>query len=40
MLDAIMKEAEDKMQKALDNTKEKFSHVRPGRENVSMWDGL
>jgi ribosome recycling factor len=28
MLDAIMKEAEDKMQKALDNTKEKFSHVR------------
>ena len=40
MLDAIMKEAEDKMQKALDNTKEKFSHVRAGRANVSMLDGL
>ena len=40
MLDAIMKEAEDKMQKALDYTKEKFSHVRAGRANVSMLDGL
>lgn len=40
MLDAIMKEAEDKMQRAIENTKEKFSHVRAGRANVSMLDGL
>ncbi len=40
MLDAIMKEAEDKMQRAIEKTKEKFSQVRAGRANVSMLDGL
>ena len=40
MLDAIMKEAEDKMQKAIDNTKEKFTNVRAGRANPNMLDGV
>ena len=33
MLDAILKEAEEKMAKSVENTKEKFSHVRAGRMN-------
>ena len=40
MLDAILKEAEEKMQKSLENTKDKFSHVRAGRASVSMLDGV
>ena len=40
MLDAILKEAEEKMAKSVENTKEKFSHVRAGRASVSMLDGV
>ena len=40
MLDAILKEAEEKMQKSVENTKTKFSHVRAGRASVSMLDGV
>ena len=40
MLDTILKETEDRMHKALENTKDKFSHVRAGRASVSMLDGV
>ena len=40
MLDAILKETEEKMQKSVENTKTKFSHVRAGRASVSMLDGV
>ena len=40
MLDNILKETEDRMQKALESTKDKFSHVRAGRASVSMLDGV
>ena len=40
MLDAILKEVEEKMQKSVENTKDKFSHVRAGRASVSMLDGV
>ena len=40
MLDAILKEVEEKMQKSVENTKTKFSHVRAGRASVSMLDGV
>ena len=38
MEDDILVEAEDKMSKALNNTKEKFSGIRAGRASVSMLD--
>ena len=40
MLNTILAEAESKMEKSVENTKEKFSHVRAGRANVSMLDGV
>ncbi len=40
MLDNILKDSESKMEKSLENTKEKFSHVRAGRATVSMVDGV
>ena len=40
MLNTILKEAEDKMSKSVENTKERFSHTRAGRANVSMLDGV
>lgn len=40
MVDSILLESEEKMQKCVDNTKEKFSHVRAGRASVSMIDGV
>ncbi len=40
MLDELMLEVEEKMIKTLENTKEKFSHIRAGRANVSMIDGI
>lgn len=40
MLNTILEEAESKMEKSVENTKEKFSHVRAGRANVSMLDGV
>lgn len=40
MVNTILTEAENKMSKSLESTKEKFSHVRAGRANVSMLDGV
>lgn len=40
MLEEIMLELEDKMEKTLSNTKERFSHIRAGRANVAMIDGI
>ncbi|WP_067140400.1 ribosome recycling factor [Oceanivirga salmonicida] len=40
MLEELMIEVEEKMKKTLDVTKEKFAHVRAGRANVSMIDGV
>lgn len=40
MLESILKESEHKMEKSLESTKEKFSHVRAGRATVSMLDGV
>ncbi len=40
MLESILKESENKMEKSVENTKEKFSHVRAGRATVSMVDGV
>ncbi len=40
MEDNILKETETKMEKALENTKEKFSSIRAGRASVSMLDGI
>ena len=40
MLNTILKEVEEKMSKSVENTKERFSHTRAGRANVSMLDGV
>lgn len=40
MLNTILNETEEKMLKSVESTKEKFSHVRAGRANVSMLDGI
>ena len=40
MVDTILTETENKMTKSLESTKDKFSHVRAGRANVSMLDGV
>ena len=40
MLEAILTEVQNRMEKSLENTKEKFSHVRAGRASVSMLDGV
>lgn len=40
MLDEILLEVEEKMEKTLNATKTRFSHIRAGRANVSMIDGV
>ena len=40
MLEGILTELQNKMEKSLENTKDKFSHVRAGRATVSMLDGV
>ena len=40
MLEEILTELQNKMEKSLESTKEKFSHVREGRASVSMLDGV
>ena len=40
MLEEILTELQNKMEKSLESTKEKFSHVRAGRASVSMLDGV
>ena len=40
MPDRIIKEGQEKMQKAVSATKEKLSSIRAGRANVSMLDGI
>ena len=40
MLEAILTEVQNRMEKSLESTKEKFSHVRAGRASVSMLDGV
>lgn len=40
MIDEILLEAEDKMSKCVESTRIKFTHIRAGRANVSMVDGV
>lgn len=40
MIENLLLETEDKMLKAVEATKVKFSHIRAGRANVSMIDGV
>ena len=40
MLEAILTEVQNRMEKSFESTKEKFSHVRAGRASVSMLDGV
>lgn len=40
MGDKLVKEAHDKMSKALENTKDRFASIRAGRASVSMLDGI
>lgn len=40
MVNTILSEAENKMEKSVESTKEKFSHIRAGRANVGMLDGV
>lgn len=40
MVNEILLEAENKMSKSVESTKEKFSHIRAGRANVGMLDGV
>ncbi|WP_068268740.1 ribosome recycling factor [Caviibacter abscessus] len=40
MLDEILMETEEKMEKTIESTKVRFSHVRAGRANVAMIDGI
>ena len=40
MLDELLLELEEKMGKTLESTKNQFSHIRAGRANVSMIDGV
>ena len=40
MLEGILTELQNKMEKSLESTKDKFSHVRAGRASVSMLDGV
>ena len=40
MLDELLLELEEKMGKTLENTKNQFLHIRAGRANVSMIDGV
>ena len=40
MLDEILMETEEKMDKTVESTKIRFSHVRAGRANVAMIDGV
>lgn len=40
MIDEILLETEEKMEKTIEATKVRFSHIRAGRANVSMIDGV
>lgn len=40
MVEELLLETEEKMEKSIEATKEKFSHVRAGRANVTMVDGV
>ncbi len=40
MVDQLLNEAEEKMEKAVEATKHKFASIRAGRANVSMLDGI
>ena len=40
MLDELLLELEEKMGKTLESTKNQFLHIRAGRANVSMIDGI
>ncbi|ACZ00702.1 ribosome recycling factor [Streptobacillus moniliformis] len=40
MVEELLLEVEEKMEKTLESTKVRFSHVRAGRANVSMVDGV
>lgn len=40
MINEILAETEEKMNKSVENTKERFAHIRAGRANVSMLDGV
>ena len=40
MVDQLLNEAEEKMEKAIESTKHKFASIRAGRANVSMLDGV
>ena len=40
MLEAILTEVQNRIEKSLESTKEKCSHVRAGRASVSMLDGV
>lgn len=40
MVDELMNEAEERMEKALEATRHKFASIRAGRANVSMLDGI
>lgn len=40
MADSIIKEAQERMIKAIDGTKHKFTGIRAGRASISMLDGL
>ena len=40
MLDELLLELEEKMGKTLESTKNQFLHIRAGRANVSMIDGV
>lgn len=40
MIDEILLESEEKMMKCVENTRMKFTHIRAGRANVSMVDGV
>ena len=40
MVDHLLNEAEERMEKAIESTKHKFASIRAGRANVSMLDGI
>lgn len=40
MVEDILLESEEKMQKCVESTKDKFSHIRAGRASVNMVDGV
>lgn len=40
MIDELLKDIEEKMNKTIENTKIRFSHIRAGRASASMIDGV